>query len=98
LLTPNRRRELESYREHHPRSERRDCEIESGAPVVGGHGFNRKEISSKEHGTTDTHNISGGQEKNRSGTTDTLGKDQGSKEAVVLFLGCRGARELRTGL
>jgi hypothetical protein len=79
----DRRRQFEPYREHPPRSEGRDCEIESGSPVVGGHGHNREEISTKEHGTTDTQNIRGGQEENRCGTTSTLGKNQGSKEGVV---------------
>jgi hypothetical protein len=32
-----RRRNFAAYREHHSRSKGRDCEIESGAPVVGGH-------------------------------------------------------------
>jgi len=97
-LIANRSREFESYREHHSRSEGRDCEIESRAPVVGGRNDKREEISAKEHRTTDTQNISGGQEKDRSGTAGTLGKDQGSKEAVVLFLGCGGARgAFRTG-
>ena len=44
---------------------------------------NREEIGTKERGTTDTQNISGRQEKNRSGTAGTLGKNQGSKEGVV---------------
>jgi len=79
----NRRRGLESYREHHSRSEGRDCEIESGGPVVGGYGYNREEISTREHGTTNAQNISGGQEENRSGTASTLGKNQGSKKGVV---------------
>jgi len=74
---------FESYRQHHSRSERRDCEIESGAPVVGGYTYSREEISTKEHGATDTQNISGRQEKNRSGTAGALGKNQGSKEGVV---------------
>jgi hypothetical protein len=85
-LIANRRREFESYREHHSRSEGRDCEIESGASVVGGYKYNSEETSTKERGTTDTQNISGRQEKNRSGTAGTLGKNQGSKEGVVRTL------------
>jgi hypothetical protein len=50
-----------------------------------------KEISTKEHGTTDTQNISGGQEENRSGTAGTLGKNQGSKEGVVRYFEISGA-------
>ena len=81
-LIANRRREFESYREHHSRSEGRDCEIESGAPVVGGHRYTSKETSTKEHATTDAQNISGRQEKNRSRTAGTLGKNQGNEEGV----------------
>ena len=51
--------------------------------LVGGYKHNREETSTKEHGTTDTQNISGRQEKNRSGTASTLGKNRGSKEGVV---------------
>jgi hypothetical protein len=94
-LIANRRRQFESYREHHSRSEGRDCEIESGGPVVGGYGCNREEISTKEHGTTDAQNISGGQEENRSGTASTLGKNQGSKEGVVRCLEISEATALR---
>jgi hypothetical protein len=47
-LIANRRREFEPYREHHSRSKGRDCEIESGAPVVGRYKYNREEISTKE--------------------------------------------------
>ena len=66
--------------------------------LLEGYTTNREEISTKEHGTTDTQNISGRQEKNRSGTAGTVGKDQGSKEGVVRFLGCGGARgAFRTG-
>ena len=81
-LIANRRREFESYREHHSRSEGRDCEIESGALVVGGRNDKREEISAKERRTTDTQNISGRQEKNRRGTAGTLGTNQGRKEGV----------------
>jgi hypothetical protein len=91
----NRRREFESYREHYSRSKGRGCEIESGAPVVGGYTYNRQKISTKEHATTDTQNISGRQEKNRSGTAGTLGKNQGSKEGVVRCLEISGATALR---
>jgi hypothetical protein len=85
-LIANRRREFEAYREHHSRSKGRDCEIESGSPVVGGYTYNTykgAESSTKEHATTDTQNIGGRQEKNRSGTAGTVGKNQGSKEGVV---------------
>jgi len=84
-LIANRRREFESYPEHHSRSEGRDCEIESGGPLVAGYKYNREEISTQEHGTTDTQNINGRQKKNRSGTAGTLGKNQGSKEGVVRY-------------
>jgi hypothetical protein len=87
-----RRRNFATYREHHSRSKGRDCEIESGAPVVGGHKHNREEISTKKCGTTETQNVSGGQEKNRSGTASTLGKNQGSKKGVVRPL-CRSPRQ-----
>ncbi|MGA3199648.1 MAG: hypothetical protein ABSD89_09610 [Halobacteriota archaeon] len=94
-LIAGRRREFESYQEHHSRSEGRNCEIESGAPVVGGFKYNREESSTKEPGTTDTQNLSGRQEKNRSGTAGTLGEDQGSKEGVVRHLEISGATALR---
>jgi hypothetical protein len=79
-----RERVFESYRADHSRSEGRDCTIESGGPVVGGYRSNREEISAKDHGATETQNISGRQEKNRGGTERTLGKNQGSKEGVTL--------------
>ena len=94
-LIANRRREFESYREHHSRTEGRDCEIKSGGPVVGGYGYDREEISTKEHGTTDTQNIRGGQEENRCGTASALGKNQGSKEGVVRRLDISEASALR---
>jgi hypothetical protein len=83
LLCEYRRRNFAAYREHHSRSKGRDCEIESGAPAVGGHKHNREEISTKEHGTTDAHSISGKQEKNGSGTASALGENQGGKKGVV---------------
>ena len=82
----HRRRNFAAYREHHSRSKGRDCEIESGSPVVGGYTYNTykgAESGTKEHGTTETHNVGGGQETNSSGTAGTLGKNQGSKEGVV---------------
>jgi hypothetical protein len=93
-LIANRRREFEPYREHHSSREGRDCEIESGGPVVGGYKHNRDETNTKEHGTTDTENISGRQEKNRSGAAGTLGKNQGSKEGVVRYFEISGATAL----
>jgi len=78
-----RRRNFAAYRKHHSRSEGRDCTIEPGGPVVGGYIYKGAESSTKEHGTTETHNVSGGQEENRSGTASTLGKNQSSKERVV---------------
>jgi hypothetical protein len=48
----------------------------------------------QEHGTTDTQNISGRREKNRSGTAGTLGKTQGSKEGVVRYVEVSGATAL----
>jgi hypothetical protein len=74
------RRNFAADREHHSRSKGRDCEIESSAPVVGGLKHNREETSTKEHGTTDTQNISGGQEENRSGTASALGKNRAAKK------------------
>jgi hypothetical protein len=66
--------------------------MEPGATVVGGYTYNWEEISTKEHGKTDTQNISGRQKKNRSGAAGTLGKNQGSKEGVVrhVEIGGRG--------
>ena len=86
----HRRRNFAAYRKHHSRSEGRDCKIESGGPVVGGYTSNREEKGAKERGTTDTQNISGRQEKNRSGTAGTLGKNQGSKEGVVRYFESAG--------
>ncbi len=65
-------------------SEGRNCTTESGAPAAGGYTYNKKEVSTKEHGTTDTKNISGRQEKNRGSTACTLGKGQSSEEGVNL--------------
>jgi hypothetical protein len=90
-----RRRYFAAYREHHSRSKGRDCEIESGAPVVGGHKHNREATSTKKHRTTETHNVGGGQETNRSGTAGTVGKNQGSKEGVVRYFEISGAIALR---
>jgi hypothetical protein len=90
-LIANRRKEFEPYREHHSRSEGRDCEIESRCPVVGGYIYKGAESSTKEHGTTETHNVSVGQKKNRGGTAGTLGKNQGSKEGVVRCFEISGA-------
>jgi hypothetical protein len=85
----HRRRNFAAYREHHSRSKGRDCEIESGSPVVGGYTYNTykgAESGTKKHGTTETHNVGGGQETNRSGTAGTVGKNQGSKEGVVRYI------------
>jgi hypothetical protein len=82
----HRRTNFAAYRKHHSRSEGRDCKIEPGGPVVGGYTYNTykgAESSTKEHGATETHNVGGGQEKNRSGTAGTLGKNQGSKEKLA---------------
>jgi len=95
-LIANRRREFEPYREHHSSREGRDCEIESGGPVVGGYKHNRDETNTKEHGTTDTQNISGREEKNRSSAASTLGKNQGSKEGVVRYVEISGRGEPHT--
>ena len=92
----HRRRNFAAYRKHHSRSEGRDCKIESGGPVVGGYTSNREEKGAKERGTTDTQNISGRQEKNRSGTAGTLGKNQGSKEGVVRYVEISGRGEPHT--
>jgi hypothetical protein len=91
----HRRRNFAAYREHHSRSKGRDCEIESGSPVVGRYIYKGAESSTKEHGTTETHNVSGGQEKNRGGTAGTLGKNQGSKEGVVRYFEISGATAVR---
>ena len=94
----HRRRNFAAYRKHHSRSKGRDCEIESGGPVVGGYTYKGAESSTKEHGTTETQNVSGGQEKNRSGTASTLGKNQGSKEGVVYLKSAgRAGRTLYAG-
>jgi len=58
--------------------------------LLQGYKYNREEISTQEHGTTNTQNISGRQEKNRSGTAGTLGKTQGSKEGVVRYFESAG--------
>jgi len=78
----HRRRNFAAYRKHHSRSEGRDCKIEPGGPIVGGYTYKGTESSTKEHSTTETHNVSGGQEKNCGGTTGTLVKSQGSKKEV----------------
>jgi hypothetical protein len=82
----HRKCNFEAYRKHHSGSKGRDCEIESGCPVVGGYTHNIykwPESNTKYHGAAETHNVGGGQETNRSGTAGTLGKNQGSKEGVV---------------
>jgi hypothetical protein len=94
----HRRTNFAAYRKHHSRSEGRDCKIEPGGPVVGGYTYKGAESSTKEHSTTETHNVSGGQEKNRSGTAGTVGKNQGSKKGVVRCFeisGVRGKNTLR---
>jgi len=91
----HRRRNFAAYREHHSRSEGRDCKIEPGGPVVGGYTYKGAESSTKEHSTTETHNVSGGQEKNRGGTTGTMGKNQDSKEKLAGNIRIRKARLTR---
>lgn len=57
--------------------------ILSQVRLLEGYGYNREEISTREHGTTDTQYISSRQEENRSGSAGTLGQNQGSKEGIV---------------
>lgn len=64
--------------------------MEPCAPVVGGYTYNREEMSTNEHGKTDTQNISGRQKENRSGAAGTLGKNQGCKEGVVRYFESAG--------
>jgi hypothetical protein len=90
----HRRRNFAAYRKHHSRSEGRDCKIKPGGPVVGGYAYKGAESSTKEHSTTETHNVSGGQEKNRSGTAGTVGKNQGREEGVVRYFEVSGATAL----